>query len=229
MTASATDTGSSYSRRAVLRAGAGATLGAAALGTVPQGVAAAGESDEFTAWFDGVENYEGVVDERGESTVTVSVGAPGNGGAFAFEPAAVRVDPGTTVVWEWTGDGDAHSIAAADGSYEADLTDAAGSTFALRFDGVGVSRYACPSHASEAMRGAVVVGDPMAGVVDVPEATVFVAGGVLGAVLSPLAFVAFLALRGTGDGAPTPEFATAGRPATRAVGDRPRDEGSRRA
>ena len=119
-----------------------------------------------------------------------------------FEPAAVRIDPGTTVVWEWTGKGDAHSFATADGSFDAELIETAGATYVLRFDGVGVSKYMCPSHAAEVMRGTVVVDDPMAGVIDVSTTAVATDAGVLGATLSPLAFAAFLALWGTGDDTP---------------------------
>ncbi|MDS0300258.1 halocyanin domain-containing protein [Halogeometricum sp. S1BR25-6] len=171
--------------------------GAVVVGGVPTGETL--RDVDYGNWFDGVENFSGTVDRRGESLVRIAVGAPGNGGNFAFEPAAVRVDPGTTVVWEWTGEGDAHSLAAVDGSFDAELVETAGATYALRFDGVGVSKYTCPSHASQAMRGAVVVGDPMRGVVDVPMTAALTGVGVLGAALSPLAFGAFLVLRGTGD------------------------------
>ncbi|MBX0295168.1 halocyanin domain-containing protein [Haloarcula nitratireducens] len=169
-------------------------------GAVLVGGVAAGDAPpevDYGDWFDGVENFTGTVDRTGQRLVRIAVGAAGNGGPFAFEPAAVRVDPGTTVVWEWTGDGDAHSIAAADGSYDADLTDSEGATHALRFDGVGVSKYTCPSHAAQAMRGAVVVGDPMESVVDVPLSVTIVGGGLLAAALSPLGLAALLKLRGT--------------------------------
>ncbi|WP_254538674.1 halocyanin domain-containing protein [Halomarina litorea] len=174
-------------------------------GAVIIGGVGAGDSPQevdYGNWFDSVENFHGTVDMTGQDLVRIAVGAPGNGGDFAFEPAAVRVDPGTTVVWEWTGKGDAHSLAAADGSFNAELIETAGATYALRFDGAGVSKYACPSHAPEAMRGAIVVGDPMAGVIDVPMTAVVTGAGVLGAALSPLAFAAFLVLRGTGDETP---------------------------
>nr|WP_233340910.1 halocyanin domain-containing protein [Haloprofundus sp. MHR1] len=171
-------------------------------GAVVVGGVGAGDAPpevDYGDWFDRVDNFDGTVDMTGQDAVRIAVGAAGNGGNFAFEPAAVRIDPGTTVVWEWTGEGDAHSLASVDGNFEADLVEAAGSTFALRFDGVGISKYTCPSHAPEAMRGAIVVGDPMAGLVDVPMTTALTGAGILGAALSPLAFAAFLALRGTGE------------------------------
>ncbi|ELZ32491.1 halocyanin [Halogeometricum pallidum JCM 14848] len=182
--------------------------GAVVIGSAPAGDEL--REVDYGDWFDGVENFSGTVDKRGEQVVRIAVGAAGNGGNFAFEPAAVRVDPGTTVVWEWTGKGDAHSLAAADGSFDAELVETAGATYALQFGGVGVSKYICPSHAAEAMRGAVVVGDPMAGVIDVPMTAAVTGVGVLGAALSPLAFGAFLALHGTND-EPSDDVADAGR------------------
>jgi plastocyanin len=51
-------------------------------------------------------SYDGsVADMTEQSEVTVETGAEGNGGNFAFEPAAIRIDTGTTVVWKWTGQG----------------------------------------------------------------------------------------------------------------------------
>ncbi|MFC4358719.1 halocyanin domain-containing protein [Halobium salinum] len=113
----------------------------------------------FDGWLDGVDNYDGVADERGESEVTVRVGAAGNGGAFAFDPPAVQVDPGTTVRWEWTGDGGSHNVVAEDGSFESDLLGDAGTTFERTFDAAGVTKYACAPHVSLGMKGVVVVGD----------------------------------------------------------------------
>ncbi len=115
---------------------------------------------DYGDWFEGVANYEGTVDRRGESEVRIAVGAEGNGGPYAFDPPAVQVDPGTTVVWEWTGEGDVqHDVAAEDGGYESDTVGEAGEVFGLTFDGEGVSKYVCSGHAEKGMRGAVVVGD----------------------------------------------------------------------
>jgi halocyanin-like protein len=107
---------------------------------------------EFDGWFDNVGNYDGVVDATGEDEVAVTVGAEGNGGTFAFDPAAFRVDSGTTVVWEWTGDGGAE-----DGSFESELQSDAGATFEHTFEESGTYEYACTPHKSMGMKGAVVV------------------------------------------------------------------------
>ncbi|WP_440991048.1 halocyanin domain-containing protein [Haloarchaeobius baliensis] len=154
---------------------------------------------DYGDWFDGVENYAGTVDMRGQDEVTIAVGAAGNGGNHAFEPAAVRVDQGTTVVWEWTGEGGAHDVQDSDGVFASEPTDVAGATYSLAFDGDGISTYACTSGASDAMRGAVVVGEPEAGVVHVSETSLLV-GGLLGTALAfPLALMAFLLATGEGD------------------------------
>jgi len=141
----------------------GAALGTAAVATSPAvadlaGAQSAGDAD-LASWFEGVSNYDGVVDRTGESEVTVEVGAQGNDGNFAFGPAAVRVDPGTTVVWEWTGAGGSHNVVADDGSFESELVDEEGHTFEQTFDEEGVAKYVCTPHKAMGMKGAVVVGD----------------------------------------------------------------------
>ena len=110
------------------------------------------------AWFEGVGNYDGVVDETGKEAVTVAVGAQGNGGSFAFEPAALRVDPGTTVRWEWTGEGGGHNVVSESGAFESEIASDARFTFEHAFEEPGATRYVCVPHQSMGMRGAVLVG-----------------------------------------------------------------------
>ncbi|ELZ89368.1 halocyanin domain-containing protein [Haloferax sulfurifontis] len=116
-----------------------------------------GSAPQFDGWFDNVDNYDGVSDETGSSTVTVTVGAQANGGAFGFGPAAVRVSPGTTVVWEWNGEGGSHNVAADDGSFESELAGSSGHTFEHTFEEAGTYTYACTPHETLGMKGAVVV------------------------------------------------------------------------
>jgi halocyanin-like protein len=116
-----------------------------------------GESMEFDGWFDDVSNYDGVVDETGSSEVTVEVGADGNNGAFAFAPAAITVSEGTTVVWEWTGEGGSHNVAAEDADFESETVGEAGHTFEHTFDSAGTYKYACTPHRAMGMKGAIVV------------------------------------------------------------------------
>ncbi|QAU11765.1 halocyanin domain-containing protein [Halorubrum sp. BOL3-1] len=111
-------------------------------------------------WFENVGNYEGTRDLRGESEVTVSVGAGETG--LLFDPPAVLVDPGTTVVWEWTGQGGAHNVAEEDDVFSSGETVAeAGTTFEYTFEDAGegdVFRYVCEPHQATGMKGAVAVG-----------------------------------------------------------------------
>ncbi|MDS0258395.1 halocyanin domain-containing protein [Haloarcula sp. S1CR25-12] len=104
------------------------------------------------------DNYDGTIqDETGSGGATVDVGALGNGGNFAFAPAAVRVDSGTTVTWAWTGEGNGHNVVHENGDFESDLTDEEGHEFEHTFDDAGVYFYYCAPHQGFNMRGAVVV------------------------------------------------------------------------
>jgi halocyanin-like protein len=104
-----------------------------------------------------VGNFSGVVDETGRSSVTVTVGADGNGGNLAFDPAVVRVSAGTEVTWEWNGMGGSHNVVAEDGSFESELTTEEGHTFSHTFEESGVYTYSCQPHKTLGMKGAVVV------------------------------------------------------------------------
>ncbi|ELZ80098.1 halocyanin precursor-like protein [Haloferax larsenii JCM 13917] len=150
-------------RRNVLRLlGCAALSGAAVTGSASTANAQSDGSD-LDAWFENTSNYDGIVDKTGTSEVTVTVGSQANGGAFGFGPAAIRVDPGTKVVWEWTGEGGDHDVNAEDGSFSSDLVREEGHTFTHTFDSEGVYKYSCTPHTGIGMRGAVVVGDAASG------------------------------------------------------------------
>jgi halocyanin-like protein len=144
------------SRRTLLRsaaAGGAATVGA----TATAGTATAQPS--FGGWMSGVGNYSEVADETGSDSVTIQVGTEANGGAFGFGPAAVQVDPGTEIVWEWTGEGGQHNVVAQEGGeFESELTGESGFTFSQTFDSETVVKYYCTPHQSLGMKGVVVVG-----------------------------------------------------------------------
>ncbi|WP_410765078.1 halocyanin domain-containing protein [Haloferax sp. DFSO60] len=112
------------------------------------------DKPSFDGWFDRTPNYDGVHDRTGEETVTVEVGA-GNG--YVFEPAAVKVSPGTTVVWEWTGAGGSHNVQEVDGVFESELAAQEGVTFEYTFDETGEYKYRCVPHETLGMVGIVVV------------------------------------------------------------------------
>jgi halocyanin-like protein len=146
------------SRRTALRSAAGAA-GGALLAQSAGAAAAQSNGPDFGGWFDNVSNFDGVVDRTGQDEVTVTVGAEGNNGNLAFGPAAVRVDPGTTVIWEWNGEGGGHNVIADDGSYDSgEQVAEAGYTFSHTFESEGISKYYCAPHQMLGMKGAVVVG-----------------------------------------------------------------------
>lgn len=143
-------------RRDLLRGAAGAT--AAAAGTAAVAGEAAAQAS-FGGWMSDVENYDGVVDRTGRDEVTVRVGVDNGGQPFGFGPPAVRVDPGTTVIWEWTGRGNQHNVVDDGGDFESELAAEEGFTFEQTFESEGVTRYYCTPHQSLGMKGVVVVGD----------------------------------------------------------------------
>jgi halocyanin-like protein len=116
---------------------------------------------DYGGWFEDVSNFDGTVDRLGEDTVGVTVGSEANGGGFGFGPAAVRVSQGTTVVWEWNGEGGAHNVVAEDGTFDSgDPVDEAGTTYEYTFEEPGIYKYICEPHVSLGMKGAIVVGAP---------------------------------------------------------------------
>ncbi|MDG5776458.1 halocyanin domain-containing protein [Haloarculaceae archaeon H-GB2-1] len=153
------------SRRGFLRSAAGATAVAAASGQAA--AQEGGGQPDFGGYLDDVGNYDGSVEDlTGESEVTVTVGAEGNGGAFAFDPPAIHVDSGTTVKWEWTGNGGGHNVIAEGGEFDSGTAVAeAGVNFEYTFESDGIFNYYCQPHKSLGMKASVVVGSdyPTAG------------------------------------------------------------------
>ena len=141
----------SYSRRRTL-AVAGSTVLAGLAGCAGGG----GDSSPYNGWLDGANNFEAVVDRTGTETVTVTVGAPS---PYAFDPAAVRITPGTTVVWEWSGRGSSHNVVDNGGAFESDYYLEEGSTFEHTFAEPGVYKYYCTPHQTQGMLGVIEVVD----------------------------------------------------------------------
>ncbi|AGN00670.1 halocyanin hcpB [Salinarchaeum sp. Harcht-Bsk1] len=176
---SVTDRAGQLSRRRVLQTAAG-TAAAAAAGAAATGTAAAQDEDggegvpaEFGNWFTGdarggeVQNYDGTtVDRTGESEITVTVGADGNGGTFAFDPPALRISPGTTVTFEWVSD--THNVIVESQPEGAgweghDPIEDTGFSFTHTFETEGTYTYFCEPHLSLGMKGGIVVGPAPAG------------------------------------------------------------------
>ena len=134
--------------------------GSAAVGTAAATATPAAAQASFDGWMSDVGNYSEVTDATGQDEVSITVGAEGNGGAFAFGPPAVQVDPGTTVVWEWNGEGGQHNVVAEEGGeFESELTAEAGFTFEQTLESEGVIKYFCQPHRALGMKGVVVVGE----------------------------------------------------------------------
>ena len=146
----------SLGRRRFLRVG---SVGAAATAGLTAGSASV--SAQYGDWLADVPNYDGTHDYRGRDEVTVAVGAGENG--LVFGPAAILVDPGTTVVWEWTGAGGAHNVVADDGTFDSGETvGEAGHTFEYTFADATAGdafAYLCTPHQAVGMKGVVAIGE----------------------------------------------------------------------
>lgn len=116
------------------------------------------------------DTYDGTIqDARERSSITVDVGSEGNGGFYAFGPSAVAIAPGTTVTWEWTGEGELHNveaepddqIGASDYEFSSgDPVAEAGTTFEQSFPDTGLALYHCEPHLALGMKGGIVVTEP---------------------------------------------------------------------
>ena len=142
-------------RRAAL-AGVGTAGLAALVGCLSVG-GSSGESSgggEYGGWLSNT-NYEGsTADRTGNSEVRVTVAPNGN---YVFDPPAVAVDPGTTVVWEWAAGPSRHDVVEEGGGYASELHAEEGATFSHAFEESGVSKYYCTPHRSMGMKGVVDV------------------------------------------------------------------------
>ena len=172
-------------------------------GTTPQGPPA---NPDYGGFFEGVSNFDGeTVDRTGESSVEISVGAEGNNGAYAFDPPAVRVEPGTEVTWTWTGEGGGHNVVSdGDGPLDSgEAVSSADTTYSYTFEETGIYRYLCVPHESLGMKGAVVVGGPLSGSggggggtdIQLSGPQWLLTGSVLAAFFSPLLFAAVMRRR----------------------------------
>lgn len=113
------------------------------------------------------DNYDGQLSDRRDRTrVSVNVGASGNGGNFAFAPAALVVDAGTEVRWSWTGQGGLHNVEAepddqtGESDYEfssGEAIEAEGVQFTQTLSDAGVALYHCEPHLASGMKGGIAV------------------------------------------------------------------------
>ncbi|WP_251331215.1 plastocyanin/azurin family copper-binding protein [Haloplanus pelagicus] len=123
-----------------------------------------GDATAYDGWLTGdarggaAGNWEGsAVDETGADDVTVTVGP---GGEYVYEPAAVRVSPGTTVTFEWASP--THNVlveSAPDGADWSGHEPIENEGFSLQhtFEDAGVYEYYCQPHLALGMKGVVEV------------------------------------------------------------------------
>lgn len=170
------------SRRTFMRtAGGAAAAGGAVAGA--SGTAAAqedGGGGQEPDWPSAAEgNLGSYQDARGQDEVTIAVGAGDQG--LAFDPTLVWVDPGTTIVWEWTGSGGDHNVEVVEGpaSFQSDTVGEEGFTYSYETseDDVGITHYQCNPHQDVGMHGGLAIGE------DIP--TVDTGGGSANAVFVP--------------------------------------------
>jgi len=167
------------SRRAFMRTAGGAVAAAATTATAGTAAAQEVEPDWPSAAEGNVGSY---TDARGQDEVTISVGAGSSG--LAFDSTLVWVDEGTTIVWEWTGNGGSHNVQTVEdgGPAALDSGEAVGEeghTYEHETSGedAGITHYHCLPHTATGMHGGIAVGEDIA--------TVDVGGGESDAVFVP--------------------------------------------
>lgn len=135
--------------------------GVSVLGATTGCIGASGtpEEPEYDNWFENVPHFEGFENHRGEDEVRVMVGAGENG--YQYEPPAISITPGTTVVWEWTGTGGKHNVEADNKNWQnpQGLTATGGHSWSREFSrsDSGTHLYKCMPHESLGMKGGVFV------------------------------------------------------------------------
>lgn len=129
---------------------------------------ASADSDAYDGYLSDVDIWDGVtVDASEESVVPIQVGAVDG---YAFAPVAVYVETGTTIEWEWTGEGGGHNVVHdttgdplfdSTDDHSGNTTAAEGYVYEFTFESgdEGVYPYVCTPHRMQDMNGVVVVGE----------------------------------------------------------------------
>lgn len=112
---------------------------------------------DYEGYLDDANLFDGqTVDRTGDRRVTVLNGAGEQG--FAFDPPAIAITQGTTVVWDWTGEGGAHNVNAVTGAFTSgDPEHGTDISYEHEFTQAGVFLYHCVPHEAAGMKGAVSV------------------------------------------------------------------------
>lgn len=146
-----------------MRSAGGATAATAAVAGAATPASAQEAVPDFGPYLDDARLYDDdVTDMRGEEEVTVAVGAGDDG--VAFDPPTIWIDPETTVVWEWTGEGGGHNVMPEEGpaGFEhPDIISDPGAHYEYTFteEDAGITTYKCEPHEPQGMKGGIAVGD----------------------------------------------------------------------
>lgn len=101
-------------------------------------------------------NYDGSVEDMtGQDSVTIENGT-GEGDSFAFDPAAIRIDSGTEVTWEWVSNGHTVTVDSGPADIDTEIKNE-GHTMSHTFDEAGNVLYVCTPHQALGQLGAVIV------------------------------------------------------------------------
>jgi halocyanin-like protein len=100
-------------------------------------------------------DYDGEVkDETGETSISIKNGT--NAPQYAFTPAAVKIDAGTEVTWEWVSD--VHTVHPEYDDFEGETTIYnEGHSYSYTFEEPGTYLYYCQPHRVIGQLGAVIV------------------------------------------------------------------------
>jgi halocyanin-like protein len=115
---------------------------------------------DWPGYLDDISN-ETFEDLRGESEVTIEVGAGSS--QFQFAPGRIWIDPGTTITWEWIGDL-AHNVVTESqpdgaGWEGSESLEGSGFTYEHTFETDGIYTYFCSPHEGNGMKGGIAVGE----------------------------------------------------------------------
>jgi len=125
--------------------------------------------EEVQQWLDDMDanNADAIEDRTGEDEVMIANGVKGEDWDldYAFDPAVVRIDEGTTVTWEWESEG--HTVESEQTPGEdfdsgtpeqkAELVHGQERAFTHQFEEAGNALYYCGPHRSLGHVGAIIV------------------------------------------------------------------------
>lgn len=141
-------------RRRFLHTAGGIAIASMIAGCMTGSSSSGGGPSSIEDWLSKTNNYDGTIkDQTGTKSVTVEVGPKQN--EYTFAPAAIKISPGTTVTWKWTGVGN-HNVVATDDTFKSGPPKS-GATYEYTFEKSKTYYYYCAPHRSMGMKGAVVV------------------------------------------------------------------------